>query len=65
MDVICQAMAAEMHSWSASAVCMYLSFAVIAFLWVFGHGTDNSHPTKFFEGGEGEQAMTDSFLNSG
>ena len=29
--MICQAMAAEMHSWGASAVGMYLSFAKIAF----------------------------------
>ena len=31
MDVICQAMAAEMHSWGASAVRMYLSFEIIEF----------------------------------
>ena len=31
MDVICHAMAVEMHSWGASAVCTYLSFAIIAF----------------------------------
>ena len=63
--MLCKAMAAEMHSWGAPAIGAYLSFAIIAFLGVFGHRSDDFHPYKFFVWWKGEQTMTNSFLDSG
>ena len=44
-----KAMAAEVHSWGAPAIHVYLSFAIIAFLGVFGHRSDDFCLNKFFE----------------
>ena len=52
MNMLCKAMAAEVHSWGAPAICAYLSFAIIAF---FGGYLDievmTFVPTNFLNGG--------------